>query len=99
MEKILQYQGITTNYLYSNESTDPIHTDGYFEQLFFRVMRIWKNYSYLHLGYESLCKLYELGKIIQYTTMEMLKTITYYTSEWSAKPKWKYFCINLKNIK
>lgn len=68
--KFMSYQGIITNYLYSNETIEPIQTDKfsiYFEQLSFsRVVRIWKNQTYIYLGYESICKLWDLEKIIQF---------------------------------
>lgn len=72
----LEYQGIITNYIYSNNSTDPIHSKEcsiFFEQISSaRVIRIWKNNSYVYLGYESICKLWELLTVIKFRT-DMLK--------------------------
>lgn len=72
----LSYQGIMTNYLYSNGSTDPIHAGNFtihFEQISSaRVLKITKAASYIFLGYESVCKLWELLPLLKFRT-SMLK--------------------------
>lgn len=66
----LNYQGVITNYLYSNDAAGDIHCGKIFlsfEQISFaRVVKIWKNGSYVYLGYETVCKLWELLPLVKY---------------------------------
>lgn len=72
----LSNQGIITNYLYSNDRTDPIVTNNFtisFEQISSaRVIKIRKGDSYVFLGYESVCKLWELLPLLKFR-IELLK--------------------------
>lgn len=75
-KKLLDYQGIIMNYLCTNDIADPIRTTDFsvnFEQFSSkRVVKIWKNYSYMYLGFESITKLWDLLKIVQFR-LEILK--------------------------
>lgn len=72
----LRYQGIITNYLYTNDKAEQIDAENFtiqFEKISYsRVIKIVKNNSYIYLGYESICKLWEALPLIKYR-IEMLK--------------------------
>lgn len=66
----LSYQGIITNYLYSHDKPESINTEDFsidFEQFSnIRVIKITKSDGFLYLGYETICKLWELLPLIKY---------------------------------
>lgn len=74
--QFLTYQGIITSYLYSNDKADAINAGSFcvqFEKISYsRVIKVIKNNSYIYLGYESICKLWELLPLVKYR-IEMLK--------------------------
>lgn len=73
---LLSYQGIITSYLYSNDKTEAINAGKFslqFEQFSnIRVIKILKDNRYIYLGYETVCKLWELLPLVKYR-IEMLK--------------------------
>lgn len=83
-EALLQYQGVITNYLYSNVLTEPISKDQF--SIFFekisstKVIKVWKNNSSVYLGYETVCKLWELLPLIKYRVgvLKIQQFATYY---------------------
>lgn len=66
----LSYQGVITNYLYSNHKEESVNTSKFcidFQQISYaRIIKISKNNSAVYLGYESVCKLWELLPLIRY---------------------------------
>lgn len=80
--EILNNQKIITNYLYSNDATDTIYIAGIsisFEQISSaRVVRISKNNLYVYLGYESVCKLWELLPLVR-CRLDMVKKLQFNT--------------------
>lgn len=70
MVEILEYERVITNYMNKNKTADVIHTDNfsiYLEQLSLTcVVRKVKNQPYVYLGYESVCKLRKLFKIVPF---------------------------------
>lgn len=69
-EDFLSYQGIITNYVYSHEKSETVHSWSfsiYFEQIAnVKVVKIEKDDSYIYLGYETICKLWEVLPIVKY---------------------------------
>lgn len=76
----LSYQGIITNYLYTNdrcEKIDAAHFCIDFECISTtRVIKISKNNSYIYLAYESVCKLWEFLPLIKYR-LECIKRMQF----------------------
>lgn len=66
----LSYQGIITNYFYSNNKIDVIDAGQF--SIFFetysgvKVVKLVKNKVAVYLGYESICKLWELLPLVKY---------------------------------
>lgn len=73
-------ESIITNYLYSNDKVEPIRAGSfsiYFEQISAsRVIKIWKNNSHVYLGFESICKLWELLPLVKYR-VDMIKRLQF----------------------
>lgn len=69
-KQFLSYQGVITDYIYSNDTTNPIDTGKFsiqFEELpYCRSVKVVKNNSYIYLGYESICKLWEYIPLLEY---------------------------------
>jgi hypothetical protein len=80
----LTYQGIVTNYFCSNDLMDSIETENFrvdFEQVQnSRVVKISKNNSYIYLGYETICNLWERTPLIEYRLdiLERLQFTNYF---------------------
>lgn len=76
----LDYQGVITNYLYANDDTSTIFCENFtlsFEQILScRVIKISRNKLYVYLGYETICKLWELLPVIKYR-IEMCKKLQF----------------------
>lgn len=66
----LSYQGVITNYLYSYEKTETVNSwtfSIHFEQIsHIRVVKIEKENSQIYLGYETICKLWEVLPLVKY---------------------------------
>lgn len=69
-EDFLSHQGVITNYLYSNDKVDTVHSwtfSIFFEQVSYnRIIRIWKDDANIYLGYETICKLWEVLPLLRY---------------------------------
>lgn len=69
-EDFLSYQGVITNYVYSHEKTETVHGwtfSIHFEQISHaRVVKIEKGASQIYLGYETICKLWEVLSLVKY---------------------------------
>lgn len=94
----LTYQGVITNYLYTNDAADPIQFGNFkisFEQISSsRIIKIWKNEAYVYLGYETVCKLWELLPLIKYR-IEMLKKLQFVNYFNLFKKSVQYQCGNI----
>lgn len=66
----LSYQGLITNYLYTDECPDPVDAGKFsldFKQLpFAKVVKISKDNSYVYLAYDTICTLWDLLPLIKY---------------------------------
>lgn len=72
----LTFQGYISNYIHTNVKTEPIDA-GNFSIQFMQisnsaVVKIVKNNSYIYMGYESICKLWEVLPLVKYG-VDMLK--------------------------
>lgn len=76
----LTYQGVVTNYLYTNDRVQTIDTGNFiikFEQISYsRVIKIIKNNSYIYFGYESICRLWEALPLVK-TNIDILKRLRF----------------------
>jgi hypothetical protein len=70
-DELLEYQGVITNYLYTNEKAQNINGWSFSIHFEFissaRVVKLFKDDTYIYLGYETICKLWELLPLIKYT--------------------------------
>lgn len=73
----LNYQGVISNYFYSNERYDAIHTDNfsiYFDEISStKVIQIWKNNIYIYMGCETISKLWEFLPLVKHTVTLLRK--------------------------